>query len=169
MPSRLALPAFWAAWSGYIRYPGIRSCYWFDLQWNRRSSCRRHRRWPDRCCGIIVGAQVEVIRHGGLQFRVTDGDFIVGAFDVYAWYKGRILRAWQRLGEWAAYFEVLVYVPFHEQGRQKVDVTVMAAFGFAGDVFIGIISTPGIGQVGISIRRPDISSTRSVIFWSKRT
>ncbi|CCY56420.1 unknown [Bacteroides eggerthii CAG:109] len=25
----------------------------------------------------------------------------------------------------------------------------MAAFGFAGDVFIGIISTPGIGQVGI--------------------
>lgn len=42
---------------------------------------------------IIVATQVEVIRHGGLQFRVTDGDFIVGAFDVYAWYKGRILRA----------------------------------------------------------------------------
>ena len=40
---------------------------------------------------IIVGAQVEVIRHGGLQFRVTDGDFIVGAFDVYAWYKAEYL------------------------------------------------------------------------------
>ena len=38
---------------------------------------------------IIVGAQVEVIRHGGLQFRVTDGDFIVGAFGTRAEYLGR--------------------------------------------------------------------------------
>ena len=40
---------------------------------------------------IIVGAQVEVVGCGRFQFRITDGDFIIGALDVYARYKSRVL------------------------------------------------------------------------------
>ena len=39
---------------------------------------------------ILVGAQVEVVRHGRFQFGISDSDFIVGALDVYARYKSRI-------------------------------------------------------------------------------
>ena len=88
---------------------------------------------------VILTAQVEVIRNGGFQARITQRDGVVATLNRNIRCQGRILRSCNCIGERGTHLEVIVYIILHKNGRKHIQITVRLVGCAGGLVFVRII------------------------------